>query len=184
MIKSIYRVGHKTVPTTFNDWINLHSVGKLQRRFTWRYLLTSLSPTFVLDFPILKQKEGRVVAGNYRAMRGTCTESLHGQRSEYKNDMIWYRGTPRRNSRNSGNKCQLARPLMLPNFVTIPKEVCEISAVENVCSRKSGLFTKIYQDLLRNNVPHCAKFHPEKALQFFYTLQYFGVPGGPCVKIH
>jgi len=34
-----------------------------------------------------KVQEGRAVAGDYRGMQGTCTESLHlilGQRSEYK----------------------------------------------------------------------------------------------------
>ena len=47
-------------------------------------------------------------------------------------------------SPNSGNKCLLARPLMLPNFVTLQQEVCEISAAENFCSRKSGpKFAKI-----------------------------------------
>jgi len=67
---------------------------------------------------------------------------------------------------------------MLPNFVTIHKEVCEISDVENFCSRKSGLFTKIHQDLLRTNVPHCARFHPEKALQFFLHPSVFWRPRG------
>ena len=52
-----------------------------------------------------------------------------------------------------------ARPLMVPNFVTL-RQVCEISIVENLCSRKSGpKFTKISQDLLRTSAPHCAKFH-------------------------
>ena len=34
---------------------------------------------------LMGKQEGRAVAGNHRAMRGTCTESLHlilGQRSE------------------------------------------------------------------------------------------------------
>jgi len=38
-----------------------------------------------VDNAEFKRKEGRAVAGNHRAMQGTCTESLHlilGQRSE------------------------------------------------------------------------------------------------------
>jgi len=60
------------------------------------------------------------------------------------NVAAWYRGTPDQSSRNSGSKQRLARPLMLPNFVILRKQVCEISAVENLCSQKSGpKFTKI-----------------------------------------
>jgi len=52
---------------------------------------------------------------------------------------------PDQSSRNSGNKCRLARPLMVPNFVTLRQEVCKISTVENLCSRKNGpKFTKIH----------------------------------------
>ena len=43
-----------------------------------------------------------------------------------------------RSSTNSGNKCRLARPLTLPNFVALQQEICEISAVKNLCSRKSS----------------------------------------------
>jgi len=31
----------------------------------------------------------------------------------------WYCETPGQSSRNSGNKCQLARPLTMPNFIAI-----------------------------------------------------------------
>jgi len=37
---------------------------------------------------------------------------------------------------NSGTKCRLARPLVVPYFVTLRQEMCEISAVKNLCSRK------------------------------------------------
>jgi len=80
-------------------------------------------------------------------------------------------------SRNSENKCPLARPIMVPNFVTLRKEMCEISAVkiENFCSQKSGPnFTKIAHDLLRTNACHRAKFYgarpnglQEKRYKFF-----------------
>jgi len=61
------------------------------------------------------------------------------------------------------------------------------TAVENLCSRKSGpKFTKLPYDLLRANAPHCAKFpraRPndvrKKRYNFFYTLQYFGAPRDP-----
>jgi len=51
----------------------------------------------------------------------------------------WYRVTPDQSSENSGNKWQLARSLMVPNFVTLQKEVSEISAPGKVdrSSRKS-----------------------------------------------
>jgi len=64
-------------------------------------------------------------------------------------------GPQGQNSRNSGSKCRLARFRMVPNFVTVRQEVCcEISAVENFCSRKSGRrFTKIPQDLLHAPMP-------------------------------
>ena len=57
-------------------------------------------------------------------------------------------------SRNSGSKCRLSRFRMVPNFVTLRQEVCEISAVENLCCRKTGpRFTKIPQDLLHAPMP-------------------------------
>jgi len=37
---------------------------------------------------------------------------------------------PDQNSRNSGNKFQLASPLTLPSFVMLRQEVCEISVVK------------------------------------------------------
>jgi len=86
-----------------------------------------------------------------------------------------------------GNKCQLARSLMVQNFVTLLKELCEISTVENLCSRKSGpKITKISQDLLRTNAPHCAKFHRtwpkdvwEKCYKIFLHPTVFWRPRGP-----
>jgi len=62
-------------------------------------------------------------------------------------------------SPNSENKCGLARPLTMPNFV-IWQEMCEICTVENLCSSKSGprKLTKI-DDLLCKNAPHHGKFH-------------------------
>ena len=53
--------------------------------------------------------------------------------------------------------------MMTPNtakFRRISTKACKISAVKNLCSQKTGpKFTKIPYDLLRTNVPHCAKFH-------------------------
>jgi len=56
-------------------------------------------------------------------------------------------GLQDQSSRNSGNKCQLARPLMLPNFVTFWQEVREVSAVENLYSRQK--WTKVKQNRRR-----------------------------------
>jgi len=50
-------------------------------------------------------------------------------------------GPPDQSSLNSGNKCRLAKPLTLPNFVELRQKVCEISAVENFCSPE--MFIKI-----------------------------------------
>jgi len=83
--------------------------------------------------------------------------------------------------RNSGNKCRLARPLTMPNFVILLQKMSEIPAIENLCSWKSGpKFTKIWDDLLRTNAPYFArsvKRCTRKALQFFYILKYFGALG-------
>jgi len=67
-------------------------------------------------------------------------------------------------------------------FCCAPTEVCEISAIKNLCSRKSGpKFIKIGDDLLHTNiVPHSITLDQtyEKSItKFFYTLQYFGTPG-------
>jgi len=81
----------------------------------------------------------------------------------------------------------MARPLTLPNFVALRQQVCEVSAVENLSCWKSGSnFIKMGDDLLGTNAPHRAKCYraaakrcTRKALQIFYTLRYFGAPGGP-----
>jgi len=69
-----------------------------------------------------------------------------------------------RSSINSGNKTvdwpEVSDPLTLPNLVAIQQEVYEISAVENLCSQKSGpKFIKIGEDLLRTNALHRVTFH-------------------------
>ena len=58
---------------------------------------------------------------------------MHGSRKTNKyigeglmHDAAWYRGIPDLSSRNSGNKCRLARPLTLPNFCVLRQDVCEI----------------------------------------------------------
>jgi len=57
-------------------------------------------------------------------------------------------------------ECLLARPLTVWNFVALRHEVCQISTVENLRSRKSGpKFTKIWDALLCTNAPHRVKFH-------------------------
>jgi len=76
-------------------------------------------------------------------------------------------------SRNSENKCWLARPLTLPNFATLQKAVCEISNVA------PGKWTKVRQNPLRSAMHHApisAKFHNarpnderEKRCKIFFT---------------
>jgi len=72
---------------------------------------------------------------------------------------------------------------MLPNFVVLRQELCEISAVENLCYRKRRpKFTKkqemtSYVQISLRSVKRCTR----KALQFFYIIQYFGASGGPPV---
>jgi len=50
-------------------------------------------------------------------------------------------------SPNSGTKCRLTRPLTLPNFVRLRREVCEISAVENLLSPET--WTEVHQNPLK-----------------------------------
>jgi len=45
-------------------------------------------------------------------------------------------GLSYQSSRNSGNKFRLASPLTPPNLVALEQQVCEISVVEQFCSRK------------------------------------------------
>ena len=105
----------------------------------------------------------------------------------------WYRGTPGPKFTNSGNKCPLAKPITIPNFLAQQQEVYEISAVENLCFRKSGpMFTQIRNDLLRTKCPlswEISSRRPndvqEKQYRTFYTVQYFGATKGPPgPKIH
>ena len=69
-------------------------------------------------------------------------------------------GPPGQSSRNSGKRCQLARLLTLPIFVALWQKVCEISAVENLCSPEK--WTKVRQNNHQNTcyteMPH-DKFH-------------------------
>jgi len=100
------------------------------------------------------------------------------------------RDPPNQSSRNSGNKwqCQLARPLLVPNFVVLWQE-------ESMRDVRCGKFvlpekwTKVQQNPLKSVTHQClylcqissrsAKRCMRKALQFFYT---FGAPGGPGSK--
>jgi len=70
-------------------------------------------------------------------------------------------------STHSGNKYPLLKPITMPNFIALRQELCKISAVNNLGSRKSGpKFVKIGEDLLRTNAPHHVTFHRD-------------APGGP-----
>jgi len=101
----------------------------------------------------------------------------------------WYFGIPGSKSPDLENKCPLARSLTLPNLVAVRQEVCDICAVENLSSRKSGpKFTNIADNLLGccaliplivpNFIALGQKRCTRKAFQFFKTLKYFGAPGG------
>ena len=88
-------------------------------------------------------------------------------------------GPPDKSSSNSKNwkKCWLARPLMVPNFVALRQEVCEISNVKNFCSPEK--WTKVHQNRLRPATHKCpslcqissssAKQCTRKVLQNFLT---------------
>ena len=97
-------------------------------------------------------------------------------------------GPQNQSSPNSGKKCPSARPLIVQNFVAIRQEVSEISAIENLCSpQKRGQNSPKSLKICYPLKPHYAKFHRdqwnhfgEKRYNFFYTLQYFGSPGGPA----
>jgi len=43
----------------------------------------------------------------------------------------WCRWTPDQSSQNSWNKCRMARPLTLSNFVVLWQKVCQISTFKN-----------------------------------------------------
>jgi len=86
---------------------------------------------------------------------------------------------PDQSSRNSENKCRLARTLTLPIFVALRQKVCEKSAVENFCSQKSRpKFTKfeVFTGLIVPNFIALAQTMYE-VLQFFYPLVNFCTQG-------
>jgi len=93
---------------------------------------------------------------------------------------------------NSETKCRLARSLMLPNFVVLRQEMCKISAVKNLCSRKSGpKFTKIGDSLLYTQCPSpcqisscSAKRCTRKALPFFTSFTILAPQGTPWSKFN
>jgi len=61
-------------------------------------------------------------------------------------------GKVRQSSPNSVSKFGLARPLTVPNFVTIWQKVCKISTVKNLCARKSEpKFTKTQMPIIMPN---------------------------------
>ena len=93
-------------------------------------------------------------------------------------------GPPDQSSRNSGNKCQLARPQTLPIFVVLWEKVCEISAVENLCSPKvdqslpKSLKT-CYAPMPVITSNFIATVYEKSVTNLFYTLYYFCAAGGP-----
>jgi len=66
-------------------------------------------------------------------------------------------------SPNSGNKCQLARPLKPPNFIALRQKVFRISAFKNFLPRRRGKLDQSSPKLPKTchgpNAHHCAKFH-------------------------
>ena len=84
-----------------------------------------------------------------------------------------------RSSINSGNKTvdwpEVSDPLTLPNLVAIQQEVYEISAVENLCSRKSGpKFTTMGDYLLYAQMPlSVPKFIALGQMIFIYLFIYY-----------
>ena len=56
-------------------------------------------------------------------------------------------------------KCPLARPITIQNFVVIRQDMSKISVIENLCFQKSGPnFTKISQGMLLTKAPNQPKF--------------------------
>jgi len=83
----------------------------------------------------------------------------------------------------------------IPNhakFRCDPTKMSQISAVENLCSRKNWTnFTKIEGDLLRTNAPYHAEFHRswsndvrEKRYNFCTPFIILASQGTPCTKVH
>jgi len=71
---------------------------------------------------------------------------------------------------------------MLPNFVALRQELCKISAVENLCSRKSGpKFTKTGDDQLRTNFIALGQTVYEKSIAIFLHHSIFWRLRGPSV---
>jgi len=76
----------------------------------------------------LQVRLGRVVLGSQLA--GCNNKAFYLLRSVTEPCMSvmrisWYRGTPDHSSRNSGNKCQLARHLTVPNFIALGQTIYE-----------------------------------------------------------
>jgi len=98
-------------------------------------------------------------------------------------------GPPDQSSRNSGNKCPLARRVTVPNFVTLCQEQFYISAVENLCCRK---WTKVHQNHLRPATHQCpsscqissrsAKWCARKTLQILHPSLFWRPRGIPWAK--
>ena len=84
--------------------------------------------------PTNSVKTLKTISGKTSASVKNKYESLHG-----------IAVGPDQSSRNFGKKCRLARPQTMPNFVTMRQKMSEISAVENLCSRK---WTKVHQNPL------------------------------------
>ena len=102
-------------------------------------------------------------------------------------------GPQNQSSRNTCNKCQLARPYHAKFRCTTTRSVRDIPCQKHVLPKKSGpKFTKTGEDLLRINAAHHAKFHcgrsndvQEKRYKiFFLHLSIFWRPRGTRSKVH
>jgi len=91
---------------------------------------------------------------------------------------------------NLGNKCPLASPQTLSNFVALGQELCEISAGQNLCFPKSGSkFTKMtYYAQMPLIVPNFIALdqtmYEKSFTKIFYTFSILDLRGTLCATVH
>jgi len=97
----------------------------------------------------------------------------------------WYSGTPDQSSPKSENKCRLARPITLPNFVALRQKCARYPLWEifspGKLNQRSPKSLKICYAPMPLSVPNFIALdqtmYEKSATKMFYTLQYFGAPG-------
>jgi len=101
-------------------------------------------------------------------------------------------GLPDQSSRNSGNKCQLVRPLTAPFSFRCNKK-CTRYSLSKICvlAKVDQSSQKMWDNLLRTNALVMPNFimlgqtmYEKSSTIFFTPFSIFGAPGGLWAKVH